>query len=92
MLKNEREKRQRERFEKWAVVLANHLELSAVDTFDNLPVSIKTMLNGFKYIDVVLPLMQFDRDKSGLSFRQLEIKYGVTKSTIHRLVSTRELK
>lgn len=92
MLKNEREKRQRERFEKWAVVLANHLELSPVDSFNDLPVTIKSMFNGFKYIDVVLPLMQHDRDKSGLSFRQLEIKYGVTKSTIHRLVSDRELK
>lgn len=92
MLKNDREKRQRERFEKWAVVLANHLELSPVDSFDDLPGTVKSMFNGFKYIDVVLPLMQYDRDKSGLSFRQLEIKYGVTKSTIHRLVSNSELK
>lgn len=92
MLKNEREKRQRERFEKWAVVLANYLELSPVDSFDELPVMVKSMFNGFKYIDIVLPLMQHDRDKLRLSFRQLEIKYGVTKSTIHRLVSDRALK
>lgn len=75
-----------------AVLLANHLELSPADSFVDLPVQIQTMLNSFKYIDVVLPLMQRDRDKFGLSFRQLEIKYGVTKSTIHRLVADRELK
>ena len=92
MLKNEREKRQRERFEQMAVLLANHLELSPVDSFVDLPAQIQTMLNSFKYIDLVLPLMQRDRDKFGLSFRQLEIKYGVTKSTIHRLVADRELK
>lgn len=92
MLKNEREKRQRERFEQMAVFLANHLELSPVDSFVDLPAQIQTMLNSFKYIDLVLPLMQRDRDKFGLSFRQLEIKYGVTKSTIHRLVADRELK
>jgi hypothetical protein len=82
----------RERFEKMAVLLANHLELSNAQLFAELPVKIQEMFNGLRYIDIVLPLMQRDREKYGLSFRQLEIKYGVTKSTIHRLLAERKLK
>lgn len=86
------EKRRRERFEHMAVALANHLGLSAAHTFSELPAPVQATLNSFKYLDIVLPLMQRDRDKLGLSFRQLEIKYGITKSTIHRLISDRKLK
>lgn len=72
----------RQRFEVMAVRLANHLNLSVADTFVMLPEQVKIMLNGLKYLDVVLPLMQHDRDRLSLSYRQLEIKYGVPKSTI----------
>lgn len=72
----------RQRFEVMAVRLANHLNLSVSDTFVMLPEQVKSMLNGLKYLDVVLPLMQHDRDRLLLSYRQLEIKYGVPKSTI----------
>lgn len=72
----------RQRFEVMAVRLANHLNLSEADTFMSLPGQVQTMLNGLKYLDVVLPLMQQDRERLLLSYRQLEIKYGVPKSTI----------
>lgn len=76
------EQNKRQRFEVMAVRLANHLNLSTADTFSMLPDQVKFMLNGFKYLDVVLPLMQQDRERLSLSYRQLEIKYGVPKSTI----------
>lgn len=65
-----------------AVRLAKHLDLADCETFAGLPVQIQTMLNGMKYVDVVFPLMQQDREELSLSYRQLEIKYGVPKSTI----------
>lgn len=91
MIKNENEIEQikRERFEIMAVRLANFLELSSVTVFVDLPVHVQTMLNGFKYIDIVVPLMRKDRDANQLSFRQLEIKYGVPKSTIRDYLNDR---
>jgi len=83
---------QRRRFEVMAVRLANHLDLSGVEVFDQLPAQVKTMFNGLKYIEIVLPLMQNDRDRFQMSFRQLSIKYGVPKSTIHGLTQTRKLR
>ncbi len=72
----------RQRFELMAVRLANHLDLANCDDFEKLPGQIKTMFNSMKYVDVVFPLMQKDKEEFGLSYRQLEIKYGVPKSTI----------
>ena len=93
MVQNETiERNRRQRFELMAVRLANHLNLSGVDNFDELPAQVKTILNGLKYIDIVLPLMQHDRDNLQMSFRQLSIKYGVPKSTIYDLTQTKELK
>lgn len=92
MIKNQQqiESNQRQRFEIMAVRLANHLELSTATEFDELPAHIKTMLNSFKYIDLVVPLMRNDRDGvNQLSLRQLEIKYGVPKSTIRDYLTTR---
>lgn len=81
----EQEKTLRARFEKMAVLHANHFELSSVDLFDKLPVDLKDHFNKLKYIEVVKPLILNDRYRSGLSFRQLCIKYGVSKSHIHRI-------
>lgn len=78
-----KEKIQRERFEIMAVRLARHLSLSNVDEFELLPVSVKSTLNRLQYFEIVMPLIENDRDKFGLSLRQLENKYGLKKSTIH---------
>jgi len=73
---------ERRRFELMVVRLANHLNLSSADEFDALPGQVQSMFAGWKYIDVVGPLMVRDRDNDRLTIRQLEIKYGVPKSTI----------
>lgn len=78
----------RQRFELMAVRLANHLDLANCDDFEKLPVQIQTMFNGMKYVDVVFPLMQRDKEVFALSYRQLEIKYGVPKSTIQLYFNT----
>lgn len=74
---------ERLRFEAMAVRLAKHLSLSTVDTFDQLPPQVKNTLNRLQYFEIVMPLIEHDREKSGLSLRQLENKYGLKKSTIH---------
>lgn len=77
------EKNKRERFRLMAVRLANHLELSPARSFDDLPIQIREMLSALKYIDIVFPLIQRDHNVDRLTIRQLEIKYGVPRSTIH---------
>lgn len=81
------ERNKRQRFEEMAVRLANYMKWSEADTFMSLPLVIQTQLNGMKYIDVVLPLIRRDREENGLSYRGLEIKYGVSKSTIQENLS-----
>lgn len=78
-----KEKIQRERFEIMAVRLARHLSLSNAEDFEQLPVSVKSTLNRLQYFEIVMPLIEHDRDKFSLSLRQLENKYGLKKSTIH---------
>jgi len=81
-LEQEIEQIKRQRFELMAIRLAKHLDLADCDNFDDLPGDIRDLLNGYKYFDLIFPLMQKDRDELSLSYRQLEIKYGVPKSTI----------
>ena len=76
------EKVWREKFEVMAVRLAHHLGMSKAESFDQLPTSIRNTLNGLRYYEIVLPLVIHDREVLGLSYRQLEIKYGLPKSNI----------
>ena len=91
MTKQERiEYNKKQRFEKMAVRLANHLGLSSVSDFLDLPNQVKDMLNSFKYIDLVMPLIKEDRHcLNPLSLRQLEVKYGIPKSTINDYLKDR---
>lgn len=78
---------QRERFEMMVVRLANLLELSSVDKFELLPPLVRDAFKSFKYLDVVLPLIHHDREVNTMSYRQLEIKYGIPKSTIQNYLN-----
>lgn len=84
MTKQERiEYNKKQRFEKMAVRLANHLGLSSASDFFDLPSHTKQMLSTYKYVDLVMPLIKEDRHGlNPLSLRQLETKYGIPKSTI----------
>ena len=75
------EEKKRERFEFMALRLAHFMHLSEAETFEDLPAQVRVTFNGLKYHEVVLPLMDFDKS-NGLSVRQLEIKYGIPKSTV----------
>ncbi|MGL4641001.1 MAG: hypothetical protein ACRCVX_14900 [Shewanella sp.] len=65
-----------------AVRLAAHLDLAKCEDFYCLPTLVQKTFNAMKYIELVSPLMEKDREQLGLSYRQLEIKYGIPKSTI----------
>ena len=71
-----------ERYQLMTVRLARHLKLTNVDQYVDLPVSVRETFCRWKYTDIVLPLIVHDKEVNGLSLRQLEIKYGVPKSTI----------
>lgn len=80
--KRSKEEVNQERFKVMAVRLARHLHLSTAEDFDSLPISVKNTFRRFKYHELVMPLVEYDRETLGLTFRQLEIKYGLPKSTI----------
>lgn len=71
-----------ERYQLMTVRLARHLKLTNVDQYVDLPVSVRETFCRWKYTEIVLPLIVHDKEVNGLSLRQLEIKYGVPKSTI----------
>lgn len=85
------QQKKRERFEIMAVRLAKHLQISSAETFSDLPMEAKSAFNGMEYIDIVRPLIISDKSK-GLSCRQLEVKYGVPKSTVSRITKIRSKK
>lgn len=80
--KEDQDKKNQERFEVMAVRLARHLKLSSSDTYEALPKAVKITFSRLKYYEIVMPLIENDRVVSGLTYRQLEIKYGLAKSTI----------
>lgn len=77
-----KEERFRERLEIMTLRLARHLDMTVANTYEELPVSVKETFCRWKYTEIVLPLIIFDKEVNGLSLRQLEIKYGLPKSTI----------
>jgi len=79
--KRTKEERFRERYELMTLRLARHLKMSTVEKYEDLPKSVKDTFCRWKYNEIVLPLIVFDKS-NGLSLRQLEIKYGLPKSTI----------
>jgi hypothetical protein len=83
-MKNKRSKEEvfLERYQVMTVRLARHLKLSTAETYDDLPVSVRETFCRWKYNEIVLPLIVVDKEQNGLSLRQLEIKYGLPKSTI----------
>lgn len=83
------EQKKRERFEVMAVRLAKHLQISNAETFNDLPTEAKTAFNDMDYIDIVRLLIISDKSKLGLSCRQLEVKYGVPRSTVSRITKGR---
>jgi len=82
MDKGTKDKHFLERYQIMTVRLARHLKLTSVDQYDDLPVSVRETFCRWKYTEIVLPLIVHDKEVNGLSLRQLEIKYGVKKSTI----------
>jgi O-phosphoseryl-tRNA(Cys) synthetase len=82
MEKGVKDKHFTERYQLMTVRLARHLKLTNVDQYVDLPVSVRETFCRWKYTEIVLPLIVHDKEVNGLSLRQLEIKYGVPKSTI----------
>lgn len=80
------EAKRRERFEVMAVRLANRLEMSQAETFDQLPTPIREHFESLRYCDIVKPMIQDDY-AHGLSMRRLSIKYGLSLTAIFNHVS-----
>lgn len=80
--KRTKEERFRERYELMTVRLARHLKMTTVERYEELPRSVKEAFCRWRYNEIVLPLIVVDKEVNGLSLRQLEIKYGLPKSTI----------
>lgn len=81
-VKKTKEERLRERYEVMTVRLARHLKLSVAEKYEDLPGTVKSTFCRLTYNEIALPLMVFDKEVNGLSLRQLEIKYGIPRSTI----------
>jgi hypothetical protein len=74
-----------ERLKIMSVRLARHLNLSQVETFEDLPEVIRQHFEGLRYCDLVRPLIILDRS-TGMSIRQIGIKYGLSKTAISNCI------
>lgn len=80
----------RERHKVMAGRLAFHLGFSKSDRFEDAPVKVQAFLMSIRYNSLIGPLVKTDR-ANGLTYGQLEIKYGIYAADLHGIVNAPSL-
>ena len=76
-----------ERFKKACLRYSLHYKLSAAETWEDLPDQLQDMFCHMEYNVVIKPFVCFDRNRAGLSWGALSIKYGLPQTTLWRMAA-----
>lgn len=58
---------------------------SCVSTYEQLPERIKIFYSFLPYREIIRPLIRYHRNATGLSYRQIGIKYGYLHNAVYYL-------
>lgn len=80
--------KRREKFESVVLRIANQLQMSSATKYEDLPETVKIHFEKKDYKEIALDLARFDY-RSGLNLGQISLKYGLSKTTVWRHLSSK---
>lgn len=69
--------------------LAHYFKLSKAEDYRNLEPEIKALWGHHPYINIVRPLVRYDRYNKEMSYKMLSIRYDITIRQVRRMINGR---